>query len=448
MGETIINLARQIPNGMLIVFASYQLLEKTYAIWSKQTVLKRLEEIKPIIKEPKNSGVLNDRILQYIKLARSAKGAILMAVCRGKVSEGLDFSDELARAVLMVGIPFPPLYDRRVELKQRYLDVVGLNRVENKRRLTGKEWYLLQAIRAMNQAIGRVIRHKNDYGCVLFFDIRFNNSEVKREISSWIREEIKVFENFGHGYKEVLEFFRRKKQPTNITQLNKMLKNNDDNKNDPNNLNSIGFHSNNNTNNFTEGLNNNKRLVSKEEFEKSELKKIKNDDKKNNFQILDPMNELMAIDFDIKNDNNNPNLLINNKLFNNVPNSLESDHQSKPANSKMDSDTENIGPQDALLKKKSITINDLKNVADKEALRNCSLTIDSLEELQSFKDFLNQREKFECMICFVNKDELFSSKCGHMACLECWKRWLKEKLVCPKCKARVREKTLIRVFNN
>ena len=34
-------------------------------------------------------------------------GAILMAVCRGRISEGLDFSDNAARAVIVVGIPFP-----------------------------------------------------------------------------------------------------------------------------------------------------------------------------------------------------------------------------------------------------------------------------------------------------------------------------------------------------
>jgi Rad3-related DNA helicase len=34
-------------------------------------------------------------------------GAILMGVCRGRISEGLDFSDNAARCVIIVGIPYP-----------------------------------------------------------------------------------------------------------------------------------------------------------------------------------------------------------------------------------------------------------------------------------------------------------------------------------------------------
>jgi Fanconi anemia group J protein len=34
-------------------------------------------------------------------------GAILMGVCRGRISEGLDFSDRAARCVIIVGIPYP-----------------------------------------------------------------------------------------------------------------------------------------------------------------------------------------------------------------------------------------------------------------------------------------------------------------------------------------------------
>lgn len=40
---------------------------------------------------------------------------------RGKVSEGLDFSDDLCRAVIVVGIPFPPMYDKKIMLKKNYL---------------------------------------------------------------------------------------------------------------------------------------------------------------------------------------------------------------------------------------------------------------------------------------------------------------------------------------
>ena len=34
-------------------------------------------------------------------------GALLFAVCRGKISEGMDFIDDNARAVISIGIPYP-----------------------------------------------------------------------------------------------------------------------------------------------------------------------------------------------------------------------------------------------------------------------------------------------------------------------------------------------------
>ena len=32
--------------------------------------------------------------------------SVLLGVCRGKISEGLDFSDKAARTVIVVGIPY------------------------------------------------------------------------------------------------------------------------------------------------------------------------------------------------------------------------------------------------------------------------------------------------------------------------------------------------------
>lgn len=49
-------------------------------------------------------------------------GAILMGVCRGRISEGLDFSDRAARCVIVIGIPYPQMTDPRVILKQEYLN--------------------------------------------------------------------------------------------------------------------------------------------------------------------------------------------------------------------------------------------------------------------------------------------------------------------------------------
>ena len=44
-----------------------------------------------------------------------------MAVARGKVSEGLDFMDVNGRAVIVTGVPYPPLMDTYIKLKRSYL---------------------------------------------------------------------------------------------------------------------------------------------------------------------------------------------------------------------------------------------------------------------------------------------------------------------------------------
>lgn len=73
--------------------------------------------------------------------------------------------------------------------------------------LRGQEWYNLEASRAVNQAIGRVIRHKDDYGAILLLDNRFNGLSLKSQMSLWIRNHIKVVKNFGELLRELKLFF-------------------------------------------------------------------------------------------------------------------------------------------------------------------------------------------------------------------------------------------------
>ena len=123
-----------------------------------------------------------------------------MAVCRGKVSEGIDFADADARAVVITGIPYPSVFDPKVSLKKKFLDN------SKTKTLSGSEWYNLEAFRAINQAVGRVIRHKEDFGAVLLLDKRFAIEANTSKLSSWLPKPQK-FSNFKSSIKGLEEFF-------------------------------------------------------------------------------------------------------------------------------------------------------------------------------------------------------------------------------------------------
>lgn len=63
--------------------------------------------------------------------APKVTGALLLAVYRGRASEGLDFSDNYARAVVAVGIPYPNVKD--VQVKCVVLLVYELDKFKTRR---------------------------------------------------------------------------------------------------------------------------------------------------------------------------------------------------------------------------------------------------------------------------------------------------------------------------
>ncbi|XP_047110778.1 regulator of telomere elongation helicase 1 homolog [Schistocerca piceifrons] len=208
LGRTILNLSRIIPGGLLVFFPSYPVLKKCQEEWQLSGIWSQICVSKPILVEPQTKDAFIATMTEYYAKIKdpNVKGACFMAVTRGKVSEGLDFADMNGRAVIITGLPYPPFKDPRVVLKQKYLDE---NRTKENEMLSGRDWYQLEASRAVNQAMGRVIRHAKDYGAVLLCDLRFENASFKKQLSAWLQPHIKTFRQFGPIVRNIRSFFRQ-----------------------------------------------------------------------------------------------------------------------------------------------------------------------------------------------------------------------------------------------
>uniref|UniRef100_A0A1I7VP60 HELICc2 domain-containing protein n=1 Tax=Loa loa TaxID=7209 RepID=A0A1I7VP60_LOALO len=75
--------------------------------------------------------------------------------------------------------------------------------------ISADEWYQVDAIRGVNQAIGRVLRHKDDFGVVILVDSRFCSMPSKR-FPSWMRESLKNYQNIGHFENDCKQFFKKR----------------------------------------------------------------------------------------------------------------------------------------------------------------------------------------------------------------------------------------------
>ncbi|KRZ59426.1 Fanconi anemia group J -like protein [Trichinella nativa] len=220
LASLLTNVCNVVPGGILCFIPSYRLLNKLVNRWKQVPGLwDRLNDCKQVIVEPKGSEHLESALTSfYYAIEHSAEinskctGALLLAVYRGKISEGIDFSDNSARAVIAVGIPFPNLKNIQVQLKKQYnntrlKNAVGLG-VQHSL-ISGDEWLEIQAYRALNQALGRCLRHKMDWGALLLVDSRFNQSKHFSGLSTWIRRNLYHYSKFSEMLNSLQEFSKK-----------------------------------------------------------------------------------------------------------------------------------------------------------------------------------------------------------------------------------------------
>ncbi|CAH1801196.1 unnamed protein product [Owenia fusiformis] len=215
LGSLILDVCKTVPYGVLCFFSSYSVLEKFSLRWKMTGLWENLEQHKQVMSEPRASDKVDfDGLLQNFyqiieetdagNIDDDRTGALFLAVCRGKVSEGMDFADNNARAVITVGIPFPSIKDSLVELKKQYNNQY----CKSRGLLTGNEWYEIQAYRAINQALGRCIRHKQDWGALILVDDRFGNNPQKyiKGLSKWVRSKVKHHNNYRAALDSLKQF--------------------------------------------------------------------------------------------------------------------------------------------------------------------------------------------------------------------------------------------------
>ncbi|GBP00534.1 Fanconi anemia group J protein homolog [Eumeta japonica] len=183
LGRAVHEVAAVTPNGVLCFLPSYVLMNKLIKRWRETGLWHELGDIKHLFQESRNAQDHNDVMEDYYNYVSTKKGAILFAVYRGKVSEGMDFKDHQARAVITVGIPYPNTFDTTIREKMRYND----KHTRDRSLLPSSEWLRVQAYRALNQAVGRCVRHRDDWGAVLLCDSRFTSNYYTEHLAHWLR---------------------------------------------------------------------------------------------------------------------------------------------------------------------------------------------------------------------------------------------------------------------
>ncbi|KAF2876577.1 helicase C-terminal domain-containing protein [Massariosphaeria phaeospora] len=230
LGNAILRITQHIPDGLVVFFPSYSYLDLCAAAWKRlrptgsdvplwDSVLK----IKPIFCEQRAEQKPLDPTLaaketvaaSVLKAYSSAvasgngRGALLLAVMGGTLSEGINFSDALGRGVVVVGMPFPNPHSAEWKAKVQYISAKAAAKGLDAK-AAARDFYENACMRTVNQCVGRAIRHRGDYAAILMLDRRYAGTRIQAKLPHWIRASLTHGAGVRDVEKRLDEFFAGK----------------------------------------------------------------------------------------------------------------------------------------------------------------------------------------------------------------------------------------------
>ncbi|XP_045444321.1 ATP-dependent DNA helicase DDX11 isoform X1 [Pipistrellus kuhlii] len=214
-GRILCNLCNVVPGGVICFFPSYEYQRQVHAHWDKSGLLARLAVRKKIFQEPKRANQVEQVLAEYSRCIQCCgqaggmvTGALLLSVVGGKMSEGINFSDDLGRCVVMVGLPYPNIKSPELQEKMAYLDQT-LPRTPGQIP-PGKALVENLCMKAVNQSIGRAIRHQKDFASIVLLDQRYARPPILAKLPAWIRDRVEVKATFGPAFAALRKFHHKK----------------------------------------------------------------------------------------------------------------------------------------------------------------------------------------------------------------------------------------------
>ncbi|RKU42904.1 DNA-dependent ATPase of the nucleotide excision repair factor 4 complex [Coniochaeta pulveracea] len=177
-GNLLTEFARITPDGMVVFFPSYLYMESIISMWQGMGVLDEVWKYKLILVETPDAQETSLALETYRTACCNGRGAVLLCVARGKVSEGIDFDHQYGRTVLCIGVPFQYTESRILKARLEFL--------RETYRIKENDFLSFDAMRHAAQCLGRVLRGKDDYGIMVLADRRFQKK--RSQLPKWINQ--------------------------------------------------------------------------------------------------------------------------------------------------------------------------------------------------------------------------------------------------------------------
>jgi len=178
--RVICNILREHRRNTMIFFPSFRIMN----ILTTGEMMKNITRDRPVFHERTKDS--QQELLEEVSSFRNSPGGIFFSVIGGRISEGMDFPGDTLEMALVVGVPYPKPTARQKGLR-RYYDIK-----------TGNGWLfavLAPTVRKILQAMGRLIRSKDDKGVAVILDVRakrfqeyIEGLEMEEDVAGRVRE--------------------------------------------------------------------------------------------------------------------------------------------------------------------------------------------------------------------------------------------------------------------